>query len=310
MTMSPAPSSPPCSCAGVAAAQAQQIEEIPGPGSVFSTGIDLANVGYTQEEFFLSRTAHAYTSSGPRHRRQVERHTGGLGRLQTRIVVNRPASGKKFNGTVVVEWLNVGGVEAEPDWTFAHTELIRQGYAWVGVSAQKLSGSTAAWRWSRSPACPSRRSTRRATARSAIRATASRTTSSRRPGGRPPTSGPSPLGDLGEARHRCGRIAVGLSHGQLHRRDPPDRPRLRRLLRPQPRRHQRATLESPQPAISVPGTAAIRDDVDVPVLIFETESDLTFLGYVAARQDDTRHVHAWSRRHVARGRLHAGGRSQ
>jgi hypothetical protein len=43
----------------------------------------------------------------------------------------------------------------------------------------------------------------------------------------------------------------------------------------------------------VPGTAAIRDDVDVPVLIFETESDLTFLGYVSARQDDTRHVHAW-----------------
>jgi hypothetical protein len=29
-----------------------------------------------------------------------------------------------------------GGVEAGPDWTLSHTELIREGYVWVGVSAQ------------------------------------------------------------------------------------------------------------------------------------------------------------------------------
>src|SRR5262249_5902377 len=40
--------------------------------------------------------------------------------------------------------------------------------------------------------------------------------------------------------------------------------------------------ESPERTITVPGTAAIRSDIDVPVLTFETESDLTFLGYVAA----------------------------
>ena len=45
--------------------------------------------------------------------------------------------------------------------------------------------------------------------------------------------------------------------------------------------------------IPVPGTAAIRDDVDVPVLIVETESDLTFLGYFAARQDDSENVRLW-----------------
>jgi hypothetical protein len=38
--------------------------------------------------------------------------------------------------------------------------------------------------------------------------------------------------------------------------------------------------------IPVPGTAAIRDDIDVPVLTLETESDLTLLNYFSARQDD------------------------
>jgi hypothetical protein len=38
---------------------------------------------------------------------------------------------------VVVEWLNVsGGLDADPDWTQTRNELIRDGFAWVGVSAQ------------------------------------------------------------------------------------------------------------------------------------------------------------------------------
>lgn len=33
-----------------------------------------------------------------------------------------------FNGTVIVEWLNVsGGAGASPDWIQMHTELIRSG---------------------------------------------------------------------------------------------------------------------------------------------------------------------------------------
>src|SRR5208282_2253677 len=56
-----------------------------------------------------------------------------------RIVVRRPSDPAKFNGTVVVEWLNVAsGYEAAPDWTYMGEELVRAGYAWVGVSAQKL----------------------------------------------------------------------------------------------------------------------------------------------------------------------------
>ena len=38
----------------------------------------------------------------------------------------------------MVEWLNVsGGVDAPPDWMLAHTQLMRRGHAWAGVSAQR-----------------------------------------------------------------------------------------------------------------------------------------------------------------------------
>ena len=53
--------------------------------------------------------------------------------------MNRPVKKRDFNGTVVVEWLNVsGGADASPDWMHTHVELIRRGYAWVGVSAQAV----------------------------------------------------------------------------------------------------------------------------------------------------------------------------
>lgn len=103
---------------------------------------DLASVGYSQSEFFLQGTASAYspapgstlTSDG---RWTVEPTSEAS--FTTRVVVNRPVSSRDFNGTVVVEWLNVsGGADASPDWMHTHVELIRQGYAWVGVSAQAV----------------------------------------------------------------------------------------------------------------------------------------------------------------------------
>ena len=49
----------------------------------------------------------------------------------------RPTSASKFSGTVIVEWLNVsGGLDAAPDWISMHTEIFREGHVWVGVSAQ------------------------------------------------------------------------------------------------------------------------------------------------------------------------------
>ena len=105
-----------------------------GLGPVVATTLfDLAPLGYTQAEFALAGTAAAYE----RHRADVRviEHAD----FTTRLLVYRPADPARFSGTVWVEWLNVsGGLDAGPDWTFAHTELMREGAAWIGVSCQRL----------------------------------------------------------------------------------------------------------------------------------------------------------------------------
>jgi Alpha/beta hydrolase domain len=104
------------------------------------TSFDLASVGYRQSEFFLSGTATAFAPVTPLTSDGAWTVApSAQAPFTTRLVVNRPANPRAFNGTVVVEWLNVsGGVDASPDWIHMHDELIRGGYAWVGVSAQAV----------------------------------------------------------------------------------------------------------------------------------------------------------------------------
>ena len=54
-----------------------------------------------------------------------------------------------------------------------------------------------------------------------------------------------------------------------------------------------ALSQAPQPAINAVGAAQIRSDLDIPVLIFETESDLGTLYYFFARQADSALVRVW-----------------
>ena len=104
------------------------------------SGPDLEAAGYTEAEYRAAGTATSYTSNG-------ELPTDGSFELEpaetadfaTRFVVRRPADAGTFNGTVVVEWMNVsGGADAAPDYTYLADELVRGGYAWVGVSAQRI----------------------------------------------------------------------------------------------------------------------------------------------------------------------------
>lgn len=115
----------------VQAAFAQSVVQVPGKPTLSQGAFDKAPPGYVIEEFFVSGVGQrvgpapaAATATAP---------------YTTRIVVVRPTSAKRFNGTAVVEWLNVSaGTDGAPDWTYLHRELVRQGYAWIGVSAQKV----------------------------------------------------------------------------------------------------------------------------------------------------------------------------
>lgn len=117
------------------------VRPITGPGSPNLISIDVSNVGYQQSEFFLFGLADAYRPVAPLTtdgKWQVERDpdNSGVG-FQTRMVVHRPENASKFNGTVVVEWMNVtAGADLPNEWTSAHNELVRSGAVWIGLSAQ------------------------------------------------------------------------------------------------------------------------------------------------------------------------------
>lgn len=109
------------------------------PTLLGTTTFNLADVGYEQNEYFISGQARSYTNteqlqSDGKWRVRVADQAA----YKTRILVYRPIDPAAFNGTVIVEWLNVSsGAESSSVWIMAHTELLRKGYAWVGVSAQK-----------------------------------------------------------------------------------------------------------------------------------------------------------------------------
>jgi hypothetical protein len=101
---------------------------------------DVASLGYVVEEFFISGTASSFRSAaelGPDGRWSVT--PADSADFATRMVVLTPADRTQFNGTVLVEWLNVsGGIDAPAVWMMAHREMVRAGYAYVAVSAQRV----------------------------------------------------------------------------------------------------------------------------------------------------------------------------
>ena len=100
--------------------------------------LELAASGYEEQEYFASGTAMAFKAdSMPSDGKWSITPTTTAG-YKTRILVRRPTNPAHFNGTVIVEWMNVSAGESAPDWDFLNPMLIRDGYAYVGVSAQAL----------------------------------------------------------------------------------------------------------------------------------------------------------------------------
>ena len=95
----------------------------------FSTWVDLAGNGYVEEEFYVDGLADGFATDGTAVAVDVP--------YRTRIVVRRPADDRDFNGTVLLEWQNVtAGYDLDALWSPDH--MMRSGYAWVGVSAQRV----------------------------------------------------------------------------------------------------------------------------------------------------------------------------
>jgi len=99
--------------------------------------VDLKPYGYTESEYFIAGTAHTFkpapgTTLSTDGRWQVVADEESP--FKTRILVRRPAP-EKFNGTVIVEFMQeYFGSERDTNFRWNAETLLRQGFAWVGVS--------------------------------------------------------------------------------------------------------------------------------------------------------------------------------
>ncbi|HEX5401596.1 MAG TPA: alpha/beta hydrolase domain-containing protein [Pseudonocardiaceae bacterium] len=113
-----------------------------------ASSVDLRSHGYAEQEFFFGGTAHSFTSAQPLTsdgRWQVQQAASA--RYESRMIVRAPTDPNRFNGTVIVEWLNVSaGRDIDVDWDYGFSGLMNDGFAYVGVTAQAV-GSRALTAW-------------------------------------------------------------------------------------------------------------------------------------------------------------------
>ena len=266
-----------------------------GKGQAFGalTAQDLAASRYTEAEYFVWGTSQSFEKSG----------TWGMdgkwavtpaarADYKIRMLVRRPSEPKRFNGILIVEWLNVTAMaEGAADYMQMKEEIERSGYAWVGIGAQAAGVNTPrsgskAWdperyatlvhpgdafsydiftqaRRSASAASPPGCEPARRVDACAIR---SQPADRNRRSGSSPTSMRftcAPVFD-GFFVHSRGANAAGLTAEQLGR--------------------------DPDP---IPPGAHIRTDTGVPVFDLQTEGDMVTLRSHLTRQADSTHYRRW-----------------
>jgi hypothetical protein len=256
---------------------------IPGDPTIAATTFAPASVGYQQSEFFLSGRASAYAPTRPLTADGKWSVAPSVSApYTTRAVVYRPIDPARFNGTVVVEWLNVsGGVDAGPDWILAHDELIRSGYAWVGVSVQ--AGGLNATK----NAQPARYAALTHPGDSFSYDIFTQAGRAVRNQARVLLGGLQPRRVLGVGESQSAfRLVTYLDAVApiAHAYDG--------YLVHSGFGSGAALSQSPQPSVVPPAPTRLRTDLDVPVLVFETETDLA-AGFANARQPDTHRLRTW-----------------
>jgi hypothetical protein len=92
--------------------------------ALWDSWFDLSSFGYEEQELFVSGTA---IDAG-----------GTPAAYTTRIIVTRPTDPARFNGVVLLDWVNVTAqFENAVDTILARPMLLREGYAYVHMSAQQ-----------------------------------------------------------------------------------------------------------------------------------------------------------------------------
>ena len=264
--------------------------------------LNLAANGYVQQEFFAAGVATAFTAKAEPSNGRWTIAPGTKATYRTRVLVRRPKNPARFNGNVVVEWMNVSAGESAPDWDYLNPELMRAGYAYVAVSVQHLGvdGGT--------PILGAPGGSANATSSGGlVGAEPARYGTLHQPGDQYALD---MFAQIGQALHNprdnvLGTLhpkhvlALGESQSAFYLTTFAD------ALQPLTHTfdgifiHSRGGTGASLSGASItskqqgPSNLAIRTDLSVPVFMFETQTDLIELGYAAARQSNTSRIRTW-----------------
>ena len=259
---------------------------------------ELSTYGYEEQEYFASGTASAFTAKSEPSDGKWSAVPTTKATYRTRIIVRRPQDAAKFNGTVVVEWMNVSAGESAPDWDYLNPELMREGYAWVGVSAQALGveGGSAILG-----------SIKGAPSGGLIQNEPARYGTLHHPGDQYALDMYAQIGNALRNKgnvalrglHPTHYVAVGESQSAFYLTTFAD------AIQPLTHTfdgifiHSRGGSGAPLNGSSItsanpgPKNLRIRTDLSVPVFMSETQTDLIELGYAPAQQPNTKRIRTW-----------------
>jgi hypothetical protein len=280
-------------------------------------GPDLSSKGYVEEEYFIEGDAANHqpvgtlTSDGKWKVEKTDEQP-----YKTRVVVWKPADPADFNGTVFVEWLNVSpGFDNPPDWLNSHNFFVRTGAAWVGVSAQAASvrgGANPIQAEGAPPpgglkaADPERYGTLEhpGDAYSYDVFTQGGLAVLGKGEGVKPFEGydVKRVIAIGESQS-AGRMTTYVD--AIHPLAKLYEGYLIHSRQGQPSPFGDAVLGQDDP--KVPNDVRIRRDLDVPVLLFQTEADLKLLRYLPARQPDSKNLRLWEAAGMSHADAYLGG---
>jgi hypothetical protein len=262
--------------------------------------VDLEAIGYTQEEYFASGIATSFAIDGAATEDgRWNAQPATTAPYTTRFLVRRPSDPSRFNGTVVVEWMNVTAVESAPEWAYTGRAIVDAGAAWIGVSAQALGvvGGT--------PLIDTGSDEQAALAEGLKTTNPERYGSLEHPGdayafdifsqiGAAVRAPDGAIGGLGEVRSV---IAAGQSQSAAYLTG------YINAIQPVANVFDGFFVHSRGSSGAVPGAALtmrdratvhrFRDDLDAEIMTIETETDIGLLGYGVARQPDTERLRVW-----------------
>ena len=130
---------------------------VPGDDETRSTPFiawyeDLGKSGYVEEEFSVSGDANIYEYVDDESQSSAVRMRDEAIPYTSRLLIRRPADAERFNGTLYLEVLNpTAGWDGDPIWQNTHEYMMREGAIYAGLTSKPVALNFLRDKWGRDP---------------------------------------------------------------------------------------------------------------------------------------------------------------